>query len=245
MKKCIVVMPVANEEATMKQVIDKVMATDYPELYLYPVVDSYSKDRTEEIIREAEKEYGGRVKCLFHKKSKGLVSCYLFGFVNALRDGADYIIEMDGGGSHDPEALPLFLEKLEEGYDCVFGSRFVDGGSIKDHPLYRRILSSGGTLLSNAMLGTKLKDMTSGYEAFTKEVLSSMDLGAFLSRGHMYQTEMRYYCRKFNICEVPITYIGGGSSLKPKAVAEALKILFRLKNNEKRIFSAGSNRNDR
>lgn len=229
-------MPVANEEKTMQEIIDKVMALPYDELYLYPVIDSYSKDRTEEIIREAEKQYDGRVKCIFHHESTGLISCYLYGFKCAMADGAEQIIEMDGGGSHDPASIPQFIDNLDKGYDCVWGSRFVEGGNISNHPLYRRLLSSGGTILSNLVLGTKLKDMTSGFEAFRVDVLRSMNLDRFLSTGHMYQTEMRYYCRNFNTIETPINYIGGDSSLKFKAVVEALKILFKLKKNEKYIF---------
>ena len=195
MKKTIVVMPVANEEDTMRKVIDMVMELPYDNLYLYPVIDSYSKDRTEEIIRQAEIDYAGRVRCIFYEKSRGVISCYLYGFKCALKDGAEYVIEMDGGGSHDPASIPQFIEKLDAGYDCVFGSRFIKGGSISHHPLYRRMLSAGGTVLSNLVLGTHLKDMTSGFEAFTREVLLNMNLGKIMSRGHMYQTEMRYYCR--------------------------------------------------
>lgn len=98
------------------------------------------------------------------------------------------------------------------------------------------MLSSGGTFLSNLILHTRLKDMTSGYEAFNADVLKQMDLGKFLSTGHMYQTEMRFYCKDFNTIEVPITYIGGDSSLKPKAVVEAIKLLFMLKKNRKNVF---------
>lgn len=237
MKKTIIVMPVANEEKTMQEIIDKVMALPYDELYLYPVIDSYSKDRTEEIIRAAEKQYDGRVKCIFHHESTGLISCYLYGFKCAMADGADQIIEMDGGGSHDPASIPQFIDNLDKGYDCVWGSRFVEGGNISNHPIYRRLLSSGGTILSNLVLGTKLKDMTSGFEAFRADILKSMDLDKFLSTGHMYQTEMRYYCRNFKTIETPINYIGGDSSLRFKAVVEALKILFKLKKNEKYIFA--------
>ena len=227
MKKIIIVMPVANEEATMGQVIDKILALPYDNLYLYPVVDSYSKDRTEEIIRSYEST--GRVKCIFYKESKGVISCYLEGYRRALADGADCVLEMDGGGSHQPEEIPQFVEKLEEGYDCVWGSRFTAGGEMSHQPLYRKILSSGGTILANLVLGTKLKDMTSGFEGFKAEVLQGMNLNNFLSTGHMYQTEMRYYCRNLNCIEVPIHYIGGDSSLKFKSVTEALSILFKLK----------------
>ncbi len=234
MKKIIVVMPVANEERTMSGVIEEILAIPYEGLMLYPVIDNFSKDRTEEIIRRYENT--GRVKCIFYKESTGVISCYLEGFRKALEDGADYIIEMDGGKSHQPSEIPQFIEKLDEGYDCVWGSRFIKGGAIRNHPLYRRILSSGGTILSNLVLGTRLKDMTSGFEGFQRKILVNMDLNEFLSTGHMYQTEMRFYCRNYHCIEVPISYVGGTSSLKLKSVKEALHILFQLKKHEKYVM---------
>ncbi len=234
MKKTIIVMPVANEQDTMGAIIDEILALPYDNLYLYPVIDSYSKDRTEEIIRSYE--HTGKVKCIFYKESRGVISCYMEGYRQALKDGAEQVIEMDGGGSHKPSEIPQFIEKLEEGYDCVWGSRFIKGGGLENDPLYRRILSGGGTFLSNLVLGTKLKDMTSGFEAFKSEVLEKFDFDNFLSTGHMYQTEMRFYCRNYRTIEVPIHYTAGKSSLKFKSVKEALVILFKLKKNEKLVY---------
>lgn len=228
-------MPVANEESTMEQILSEILALPYDNLYIYPVIDSYSKDRTEEIIREKEAQ-SDKVKCIFYRESKGVISCYLEGFRQALADGAERILEMDGGGSHLPAEIPQFLDRLEEGYDCVWGSRFMEGGSMREQPLYRRILSKGGTYLSNLVLGTRLQDMTSGFEGFQREVLEGMNLDAFLSTGHMYQTEMRFYCRKKNTLEVPIHYVGTASSLKSSSVTEALKLLFQLKKNEEQIW---------
>ncbi len=235
MKKTIIVMPVANEEGTMEQVLDEILALPYDNLYIYPVIDSYSQDRTEEIIREKERQ-SDKVKCIFYKESKGVISCYLEGFRQALSDGAERILEMDGGGSHLPAEIPQFLDRLEAGYSCVWGSRFMEGGSMRQQPLYRRLLSWGGTFLSNLVLGTRLKDMTSGFEGFQREVLESMNLDAFLSTGHMYQTEMRFYCRRLKTVEVPIHYVGTASSLKSSSVTEALKLLFQLKKNEDKVW---------
>ena len=234
MKKTIIVMPVANEQETMGQVIEEILALPYDNLHLYPVIDSYSKDKTEEIIRSYENT--GRVKCVFYEKSTGVISCYMEGYRQAIRDGAEFVIEMDGGGSHKPSEIPQFIQKLEEGYDCVWGSRFIKGGGLVNDPLYRRLLSGGGTFLSNLVLNTKLKDMTSGFEAFKAEVLDKFDFDKFLSKGHMYQTEMRFYCRNYKTIEVPIHYTAGKSSLKLKSVTEALSILFKLKKNEKNIY---------
>ena len=234
MKKTIIVMPVANEEDTMERNLDEILALPYDNLHIYPVIDNYSKDRTEEIIRKKAAE-NDRVKCIFYKESRGVISCYLEGFRQALADGAEQILEMDGGGSHLPSEIPQFLAKMEEGYDCVWGSRFMEGGSMRKQSLYRRILSQGGTILANLVLGTRLKDMTSGFECFQRRVLEAMDLSAFLSTGHMYQTEMRYYCRNLRTVEVPIHYVGTASSLKSSSVTEALRLLFQLKKNEHRV----------
>lgn len=231
MKKTIVVMPVANEEKSMGKVLDDILGLPYDNLYVYPIIDNYSKDGTEDIIRQYEKKTD-KVKCIFYKESTGVASCYLEGFRQALRDDAERIIEMDGGGSHLPCELPLFIKKLDEGYDCVFGSRFVEGGSLKNAPMYRRIISVGGTFLSNLVLGTKLKDMTSGYEAFQSYILKEMNLSMFLSDGHMYQTEMKFYCRGYRTIEVPIHYYAGGSSLSWKSITEALHVLFQLARHE-------------
>lgn len=234
-------MPVANEEDTMGRIIDEILALPYDELYLYPVIDSYSKDRTEQIIRSYEDT--GRVKCIFYEGSTGVISCYLEGYRRALDDGAEYIIEMDGGGSHLPSEIPQYITKLDEGYECVWGSRFIKGGGMKDDPLYRKMLSGGGTWLSNLVLGTKLKDMTSGFEGFRREVLEEFDFDRFLSTGHMYQTEMRYYCRNKKGIEVPIHYQAGKSSLKAKSVTEALSILFKLKKNEQYVRKGSGEQN--
>lgn len=233
MKKIAIVMPVANEEDTIKKTIDTIVSMSYENLCLYIIMDSYSKDKTFEIAKSLESE---RVRVVFYKESCGVASCYLKGFKEALNDQADYIVEMDAGGSHDPKLLPQFIQKLEEGYDCVWGSRLVKGGKFVNVPLYRQLISRGGTILSNFILNTKLKDMTSGYEAFNANVLKKLDLDCFLSKGHMYQTEMRYYCHKYRSVEIPISYIGGKSSFRFKSILQALKTLFMLRRNMKNIM---------
>lgn len=231
MKKTIIVMPVANEEDTMAALLDEILALPYGNLFIYLIIDGFSKDHTESIIRDYE-EKTDRVRCIFYKESTGVASCYLYGFKVALSDGAEQIIEMDGGGSHRPSEIPQFIDRLGEGYECVWGSRFISGGGVENDALYRLAISKGGTWLSDIVLGTRLKDMTSGFEAFTRKALLQLDLDAFLSKGHMYQTEMRYYCRNQNTIEVPIHYIAGGSSLRPSSVIQAISILFKLKEHE-------------
>ncbi|MBQ9394639.1 MAG: glycosyltransferase family 2 protein [Proteobacteria bacterium] len=235
MKKIIVTMPVANEEATMANILDRILSLPYDDLYVYPVMDKYSTDSTESIIDEYESKTNHRVHKVFFEQSTGTASCYMKGYEEALKDNADYVIEMDGGGSHAPEEIPRFVEKLEQGYACVWGSRFIDGGVDDNMPFYRRFLSRGGTFLANFVLHTKLCDMTSGFEAYQADVLRQFDYSKFLSKGHMFQTEMRFYCRNCQGIEIPIHYVGSSSSLKASTVTRALGILFKLKANEVRV----------
>ena len=233
--KIIITMPVANEEATMANILDRILSLPFENLFVYPIIDCYSSDSTESILDEYEVKTDHRVHKVFYDESTGVASCYMKGYQEALKDNADYVIEMDAGGSHAPEAIPKFIEMLDHGYECVWGSRFIDGGADENMPLYRRLLSRGGTFLSNLVLRTQLRDMTSGFEAFQADILRQFDFSKFLSKGHMFQTEMRFYCRHFKGIEIPIHYVGGDSSLKAKTGTRALGILFKLKANESNV----------
>lgn len=95
-------------------------------------------------------------------------------------------------------------------------------------PLTRRILSRGGSLLVNILLGTKLKDMTSGFELFTNSALKAVLNNGIKSRGHFFQTEIKVYCHKFHIAEVPIHYRAPSASVNLVVLKDAFKNLFRL-----------------
>jgi len=146
-----------------------------------------------------------------------------------LQKGAKYIIEMDAGGSHDPKEIPNFIKYLDEGYDCVFGSRFIRGGNITSHSLSRVLISRLGTILSKVFLGLKCSDITGGFEAFKYGALKSIDLDAIISKGNSWHIEMKYFLKDFKSKEIPIHYFGSKSSFKYKLVLEALQILWLIK----------------
>ena len=166
------VIPMANEEPDFNTFINalKDVLGNLPMGIVYLVVDSVSKDRTLEICQALSKN-DPRFRTIFAPENKNVVDAYLRGYKEAMLSDAAYIIEMDAGLSHDPAELPVFLKYLSTGYDCVFGSRFIAGGSMGDSPANRRSLSKTGTILSNVLLGTKLHDMTSGYQGFSREVV--------------------------------------------------------------------------
>jgi dolichol-phosphate mannosyltransferase len=230
MKKTFVVTPVANEESTILQQIERLEALKIAHLEIVFVMDRSSHDQTRAIISRKARNVPW-IHLYDFQASTGVVSCYLAGLRYALERGADQVIEMDAGLSHDPDCIPQFLSKLEEGYDCVFGSRFMPGGSTAGVPWYRCALSRLGTLLANFILGTSLTDMTSGFEAFRREVLDRLNLEGFLSvkTTHFFQTEMRYYCHNLKIAEIPIVYRYTSTSLSLKSVMRSLRVLWRLR----------------
>lgn len=243
MQKVGISMPVANEEATIKGFLDDLLqeAAKLPYSFnVYVVMDNFSRDRTLEIVQHLA-DNDPRVKLVFYSESTGVVSCYLKGFKEALADGCDFIIEMDSGGSHPPAKIGGILQGLDqEGYDAVFMSRFMREAGIENFPFYRRVVSRGGTILANLWLGTRYSDATSGFEAFRREVLLSMNLDAFISTGGIYQTEMKYYCHAggFKVKELPFVYVGTTTAFKSKWIWIALRTLFRIKYNASKVLKA-------
>jgi dolichol-phosphate mannosyltransferase len=220
------VIPMANEEqgfpvfaGTLARVMDNLSCGK-----IYFVLDNASKDRTLELA-EGLSSSDRRFEVVWAPQNQCVVDAYLSGFRVAFLRGHDPIIEMDAGMSHDPLALPTFLVFLSEGYECAFGSRFIEGGSMSESPLSRRFLSTTGTFLANLLLGTRLKDMTSGFEGFRREVMQAILSYPLRSRGHFYQTEIRYLLRKRKSVEVPIRYRAPSKRVSKKSLKNAYETL--------------------
>src|SRR5205085_3144530 len=107
-------------------------------------------------------------------ENRNVVDAYIRSYREAVANGHDIIIEMDAGLSHDPRAIPMFLRVLNEGNECAFGSRFINGGSIWQSSANRTMLSKVGTILSNILLGTRMRDMTSGFQGFHKNIVKEL-----------------------------------------------------------------------
>ena len=166
------IVPMANEEPDFMKFID-VLKTVLDRLQsgkVYFVVDKVSTDNTLQIC-EALSASDKRFITLWCPQNKNVVDAYLAGYKAAYENGHQLIIEMDAGLSHDPRAIPMFLRTLNEGNECAFGSRFINGGSVTESAFYRYFLSKFGTSLSNILLGSKLYDMTSGFQGFQRHVV--------------------------------------------------------------------------
>ena len=191
---------------------------------VYLVLDEVTKDNTLGLANAlAEKD--SRFVVIWAPENRSVVDAYLKGFRVAYDSGHEIIIEMDAGMSHDPHALPTFLRRLNEGNECAFGSRFINGGSMGNSPFKRRALSRNSTILANILLGTALKDMTSGYQGFHREVIGQILNYPLKSTGHFYQTELRYLLRKRRFVEVPIHYQSPSPRVSSSSIKNAYKTL--------------------
>ena len=220
------VVPMANESTeftlftnSIKKVFDRL---DSGKAYF--VVDNVSKDNTLDLCQQLSK-IDPRFEVVWAPQNKNIVDAYITGYRTAFTASHDYIIEMDAGMSHDPDAIPMFLRVLNEGNECAFGSRFINGGSIFQSNIKRTILSKSGTVLSNVLLGTKLHDATSGFQGFHAHIVKKFINYPLLSKAHFYQTELRYLLRETRFMEVPIHYRAPSPSVSNKAILNSFSVL--------------------
>ncbi len=192
---------------------------------VYFVCDRVSTDNTLELCRDLSAK-DGRFVTVWSPENRNVVDAYIKGYRTAYENRHEIIIEMDAGLSHDPRALPMFLRVLNEGNECAFGSRFINGGSIQQSSFKRTFLSKFGTILANTLLGTKMYDMTSGFQGFHAPIVKQFIDFPFLSKAHFYQTELRYLLRKKRYAEIPIHYRAPSPRVSRNAIANSIAVLF-------------------
>ncbi len=209
-----IIIPLANEAEQLPVLFVALQtALDQEEkaIEVFFVIDRASRDKTLTLARSLCQQ-DARFTVLWCPQNRHLADAYRAGLRAAYERGAGWMIEMDGGGSHQASQLKDFVQALTQ-YDCAWGSRFVAGGQMKGS-LFRRMVSRGSTFLANLLLGTRLHDMTSGFQGLTRQAVEQWLAYAPLASFHFYQTEMRYVLRYRSHCEIPISYhpTGGGIS---------------------------------
>lgn len=224
-----IVTPMAGEEDTARDFIKAVLdqCQGFREVRYFVVVDRASGELTESVLKDISAEYS-QVKIVTAYENRNVVDAYMRGYQEALMEDCDWILEIDGGFSHRPQDVPQFFVAMRNGYDAVFGCRFCKNGRFSDRTGLRYLISYGGTKLINLLLKTKLRDMTSGFELFTREALENVLEQGIHSQAHFFQTEIKYHLRNHKICELPIYYRSEKATVGFKAVADSFKNLFRL-----------------
>jgi dolichol-phosphate mannosyltransferase len=228
--KALVIIPTYNESENIEKIVPLVMEKD-PSIHVL-IVDDNSPDGTGRIADEMAKK-DGRVSVIHREKKSGLGTAYIAGFKFALEKGYDLIFEMDCDFSHDPKYLPHFLKAIQEA-DLVLGSRYVDGVNVINWPMSRLLLSYYANVYSRLVTGLPVKDATSGFKCFRREVLEAIDFDRVKSNGYSFQIEMSFRAWKkgFKIKEIPIVFEDrkvGQSKMSKKIVREAVWMVWKLR----------------
>ncbi|WP_437658089.1 polyprenol monophosphomannose synthase [Sorangium sp. So ce1182] len=229
--RTLVITPTYNERDNLAGFVSSVLAA-VPDAHVL-VVDDASPDGTGALGDELAAR-DGRVRVLHRPAKLGLGTAYLEGFQRALDGGYDVALEMDADLSHDPGYLPAFLDAIARGADVVLGSRNMPGGGVEGWGLGRHVLSKGGSLYARTILGVGIRDLTTGYKAFTRRALLSLDLGSVRSNGYAFQIETTYRALRkgLRVVEVPIVFVdrrAGHSKMSRRIFAEAIVEVFRLR----------------
>jgi len=195
------------------------------------VVDDASPDGSADVVARLS-EVDARIHLLRRGGKLGLGTAYVEGFRFARKKDYELIVQMDGDLSHDPRYLPQFFEKASE-FDLVVGSRYLDGVSIVNWPLWRLLLSRLGGSLARRLTGLPLTDATSGYKCFRSKLLEDVDLSHIQSNGYGFQIEFthRIWAMGYRVAEIPIVFVDrlrGQSKMSAAIGLEAGLLLMRL-----------------
>ncbi|HEY4013332.1 MAG TPA: polyprenol monophosphomannose synthase [Polyangiaceae bacterium] len=231
MPRTLIITPTYNEAENLPRFVAAVR-TALPHADLL-VVDDGSPDGTGRIADEiAASDSHVRVN---HRPSKlGLGTAYVESFQRGLSEGYDRFFEMDADLSHDVRYLPDFERALDDGFDVVIGSRNIPGGGVEGWGVGRNFMSKGGSLYARTILGIPVRDLTSGYKAFSRRALEAVDLGSVRSNGYSFQVEMTYRALRkgMRVKEVPIIFVDrtlGHSKMSRKIFLEAVAMVWKLR----------------
>lgn len=226
----LVCLPTYNERDNLPSLVEELLDTAPVDVL---VIDDASPDGTGPVADLLAKKSGGRVSVLHRARKLGLGTAYIAGFRLGLERGYRFLLEMDADYSHQPRYVPEFL-RAAEGADVVLGSRYVEGGDIVNWELWRQGLSRAGSVYARSILQIPVRDMTTGFKCFRREVLEAIDLSTITTTGYAFQIELTYRAWKlgFRIKEIPIVFYerqNGRSKMSRSIVGEAVTSVWKMR----------------
>ena len=225
--KTLIIVPTYNERDNLPGIVEALGKLPVDML----VVDDNSPDGTGDMADEFASKHD-YVDVLHRKEKNGLGRAYCAGFEWALERNYEFIFEMDGDFSHDPEDIPHFIEAAENA-DLVLGTRYRGGIRVNNWPLRRLILSLGAAKYVKWITGMPFTDPTGGYKCFRRRALQSVDLTAVRSNGYSFQIEMTHkiWRQGLRISELNIIFterVEGSSKMSWNIAWEAVWMVWRL-----------------
>lgn len=235
--KTLIFLPTYNERENIGRLIDELSTLSFNKEIL--IVDDNSNDGTLDIINKKQRE----IKNLTlirrtGKKGRGLAGITALKYF--IQSDNDIFVEMDADFSHQPKYLPEFLKFFPK-YDLVIGSRFIKKGEEENRGLIRSSISLFANILIRLLFRTKIRDCTSGFRAFKKELLNQLDFNNFISINPEIVEELLYGCVLCDskIKEIPIVFcerLGGKSKLNSKKILNVFIAIIIIRLRGKKIL---------
>jgi len=229
MTNAIVIIPTYKERDNIVAMIQAVLSQ--PKDFHVLIIDDNSPDGTAELVKGMQEQYNTESEKKVHLVQRigklGLGTAYIEGFRYSIREGYEYILEMDADFSHDPKDLSLlYLECSEFGHDVAVGSRYATGVNVVNWPIGRVLLSYFASSYVRLITGMPIRDTTAGFVCYRRKVLETIPLDEIRFVGYAFQIEMKFLSWKFGfkIKEVPIIFterIRGESKMSASIFKEA------------------------
>lgn len=229
MNKTLVIVPTYNERENLPAMAERLAKLPFPVHLL--VVDDNSPDGTGQIADQLAAA-NSSIHVLHRAEKNGLGRAYCAGFAWALQRDYEFIMEMDGDFSHNPDDVPRFIEAAQNA-DLVLGSRYCNGIRVINWPLKRLLLSTGAARYVRIITGMPFTDPTGGFKCFRRRALQTINLDGVRSNGYSFQIEMTHkiWRQGMTVAEIPIIFTErflGASKMSRKIVLEALIMVWRL-----------------
>jgi dolichol-phosphate mannosyltransferase len=225
----VVIVPTYNERDNLDALVSALMRIDGLKIL---VVDDNSPDGTGAEADRLAAANSGRMSVLHRTGARGLGRSYIDGMTATLRTDATHICQMDADFSHDPAELPRLLA-AGAAADLVIGSRYVAGGQLRNWPAHRVLLSTFANWYVRGITRLPVRDCTSGFRCWTRELLARLPLDHIWSDGYAFLVEMAWEARAAGgrIVEVPITFVErreGQSKMSGRVIGESVLLPWRL-----------------
>lgn len=204
----VIIIPTYNEKENIERMIRTLLALEHGFDVL--VVDDGSPDGTAGIVKSLMAEFPDKVFIIERSGKLGLGTAYIAGFKWALKQGYEYIFEMDADFSHNPDDVPRLYEACaKDGADLSVGSRYVTGVNVVNWPMGRVLMSYFASKYVRMITGLPVYDTTAGFNCYRRSVLEAIDLDAIRFKGYAFQIEMKFITHKcgFTIKEVPVIFV--------------------------------------
>lgn len=216
--KLSIVMPAYNEEGSIVPTIDHIVELLSQEQLAYEilVVNDNSRDRTERLLQQLS-EHNSAIRYINNYYPNGFGFAVRCGLENFEGDAVAIVM---ADGSDLPEDIVRYYHKLQEGYDCVFGSRFVKGGRVIDYPVHKLVINRLANAFIQVMFALRFNDTTNAFKIYRREVIEG--ISPLISHHFNLTVEipLKAIVRGYSFAVMPITWQNRKSGISKLKIKE-------------------------